>query len=44
MPAGSVAWIAPDQVKGYRNTGASPATMLSVVDPAWTPERSVAVE
>ncbi|GAB7015519.1 hypothetical protein JCM10550A_08860 [Methanogenium cariaci] len=44
VPAGSVAWIAPDQVKGYRNTGASPATMLSVVDPAWTPERSVAVE
>lgn len=44
VPAGSAAWIAPDQVKGYRNVGASPATILSFVDPAWTPERSIAVE
>ena len=37
-PAGSAVWIAPDQVKGYRNAGAVDAAMLSFVDPAWTPE------
>ncbi len=44
VPAGSAAWTAPDQVKGYRNAGDSMATILSFVDPAWTPERSIAVE
>lgn len=40
VPAGSAAWIAPNQVKGYRNEGVVNATMLSFVDPAWTPERT----
>ncbi|WP_165077567.1 cupin domain-containing protein [Methanogenium sp. MK-MG] len=44
VPAGSAAYISPDQVKGYRNAGESLATILSFVDPAWTPERSIAVE
>ena len=44
VPAGSAGYIAPDQVKGYRNAGESMATILSFVDPAWTPERSVMVE
>lgn len=43
-PAGHAVWIAPDQVKGYRNVGEVDATMLSFVDPAWTPERTVMVE
>ena len=42
-PAGSAVWVAPDQEKGYRNAGAVNATMLSFVDPAWTPERTVTV-
>ncbi len=44
VPAGSAAYIAPDQVKGYRNAGASMASILSFVDPAWTPERTAMVE
>jgi quercetin dioxygenase-like cupin family protein len=40
VPSGSAAWVAPGQVKGYRNAGAVNATMLSFVDPAWTPERT----
>ena len=43
-PAGSAVWVAPDQEKGYRNVGAVDAAMLSFVDPAWTPERTVMVE
>ena len=38
VPAGSAAFVAPDQVKGYRNAGEVNATLLSFVDPAWTPE------
>lgn len=41
VPAGSAAYIAPGQKKGYRNAGSVQATMLSIVDPAWTPERTV---
>ena len=44
VPAGNAAYIAPDQVKGYRNAGVVNATLLSFVDPAWTPERTVTVE
>ncbi|WFN35647.1 cupin domain-containing protein [Methanogenium sp. S4BF] len=44
VPAGSAAYIAPDQVKGYRNAGDTVAVILSFVDPAWTPERTVTVE
>ncbi|WAI01766.1 cupin domain-containing protein [Methanogenium organophilum] len=44
VPAGNVAYIAPDQEKGYRNAGEVNATMLSFVDPAWTPERTIPVE
>lgn len=43
-PAGSAVWVAPDQEKGYRNVAEVDATMLSFVDPAWTPERTVTVE
>ena len=43
-PAGHAVWIAPGQEKGYRNAGAVDAAMLSFVDPAWTPERTVMVE
>ena len=43
-PAGSAVWAAPGQVKGYRNAGDVNATILSFVDPAWTPERTVTVE
>lgn len=38
VPAGIAVWIAPDQVKGYRNSGEVNATILSFVDPPWTPE------
>lgn len=44
VPAGSAAYIAPDQVKGYRNAGDTVAVILSFVDPAWTPDRTVTVE
>lgn len=44
VPAGSAVWIAPGQEKGYRNAGTVDAVMLSFVDPAWTPERTVIVE
>ncbi len=39
VPAGSAAYIMPDVMKGYRNTGDTVAAILSFVDPAWTPER-----
>ena len=44
VPAGSAAYVPPDQVKGYRNVAASNATMLSVVDPAWTLEKTEMLE
>lgn len=44
VPAGSAAYVPPDQVKGYRNVAASNSTILSFVDPAWTPERTAMVE
>jgi hypothetical protein len=40
VPAGSAAYVAPDQVKGYRNSATSTSTILSFVDPAWTPEKT----
>jgi len=44
VPAGSAVYIPPDHVKGYRNVGESGSEVLSVVDPAWTPERTVMAE
>jgi quercetin dioxygenase-like cupin family protein len=44
VPAGSAAYVSPDQVKGYRNVAVSNATVLSFVDPAWTPERTAMLE
>lgn len=44
VPAGSAAYVPPDQVKGYQNVGESNATLLSFVDPAWTLERTTMVE
>jgi quercetin dioxygenase-like cupin family protein len=44
VPAGSAAYVPPDQVKGYRNVAASNVTMLSFVDPAWTLEKTEMLE
>ncbi|QYZ78105.1 cupin domain-containing protein [Methanofollis formosanus] len=44
VPAGSAAYVPPDRVKGYRNVAATNSTMLSFVDPAWTPERTEMLE
>ena len=44
VPAGSAAYVPPGQVKGYRNVAASNATLLSFVDPAWTPEGTAMLE
>lgn len=44
VPAGSAAYVPPDQVKGYRNVAESNSTLLSFVDPAWRPERTEMVE
>jgi len=44
VPAGSAAYIPPDQVKGYQNAAASTSTILSFVDPAWTEERTTLLE
>ena len=41
VPAGSAGYIPPDQVKRYWNTGSTVSTMLTIVDPAWTPEMTV---
>ncbi|RXE56550.1 cupin [Methanoculleus taiwanensis] len=40
VPAGSAAYIPPDQMKESRNTGTSVTTALSFVDPAWTAEKT----
>lgn len=44
VPAGSAGYIPPDQVKRYRNTGSTHSTILTIVDPAWTPEMTVMAE
>ncbi|MDD3111940.1 MAG: cupin domain-containing protein [Methanofollis liminatans] len=44
VPTGSAAYVPPGQVKGYRNVAASNATLLSFVDPAWTPEGTAMLE
>lgn len=44
VPAGSAAYVPPDRVKGYRNAAAANATLLSVVDPAWTLEKTEMLE
>ncbi|QSZ66346.1 cupin domain-containing protein [Methanofollis aquaemaris] len=44
VPAGTAAYVPPDRVKGYRNVAATNSTMLSFVDPAWTPERTEMLE
>jgi mannose-6-phosphate isomerase-like protein (cupin superfamily) len=40
IPAGSAAYIPPDQMKESRNTADSVTTILSFVDPAWTEEKT----
>ncbi|MBP2145117.1 quercetin dioxygenase-like cupin family protein [Methanofollis sp. W23] len=44
VAAGSAAYVPPDEVKGYRNVAATNSTVLSFVDPAWTPERTEMLE
>ncbi|WP_292520608.1 cupin domain-containing protein [Methanoculleus sp.] len=40
VPAGSAAYVLPGQVKETRNTANSTTTILSFIDPAWTPEKT----
>lgn len=40
VPAGSAAYIPPDTVKETRNALDSTTTILSFIDPAWTPEKT----
>ena len=40
VPAGSAAYIPPNMVKKSRNDGDSVTTLLSLIDPAWTPEKT----
>jgi len=40
VPAGSAAYIPPDQVKMTRNAADSTTTILSFIDPAWMPEKT----
>lgn len=40
VPAGSAAYIPPDTVKETRNVLNSTTTILSFIDPAWTPEKT----
>ena len=40
VPAGSAAYIPADVVKKSRNAGDSVTTLLSIIDPAWMPEKT----
>lgn len=40
VPAGSAAYIPPDVEKETRNVAGSVTTILSFIDPAWTPEKT----
>ena len=40
VPAGSAAYIPPGVVKETRNVAESTPTILSFIDPAWTPEKT----
>lgn len=40
VPSGSAAYIPPDLVKESRNAANSVTTILSFIDPAWTPEKT----
>lgn len=44
VSAGSAVYIPPDQVKETRNVVASTTRILSFIDPAWTPEKTVLFE
>lgn len=44
VPAGSAAYVLPDQVKETRNAAESTTKLLSFIDPAWTPEKTVLFE
>ncbi|KAF5082960.1 MAG: cupin domain-containing protein [Methanoculleus horonobensis] len=44
VPAGSAAYVRPDQVKETRNVADSTTRLLSLIDPAWTPEKTVLFE
>lgn len=44
VPAGSAAYVLPDQVKETRNVAESTTRLLSFIDPAWTPEKTVLFE
>ncbi|MCK9308250.1 MAG: cupin domain-containing protein [Methanoculleus sp.] len=44
VPAGSAAYVRPDQVKETRNAADSTTRLLSFIDPAWTPEKTVLFE
>ncbi|MDV4343025.1 cupin domain-containing protein [Methanoculleus sp. YWC-01] len=44
VPAGSAAYVPPDLVKETRNAAGSTTTILSFIDPAWTPEKTVLFE
>ncbi|WP_243670578.1 hypothetical protein [Methanoculleus chikugoensis] len=41
VPAGSAAYVRPDQVKETRNAADSTTRLLSFIDPAWTLEKTV---
>ena len=44
VPAGSAAYVLPDQVKETQNALNSTTRILSFIDPAWTPEKTVLFE
>jgi len=44
VPAGSAAYVGPDQVKETRNAANSTTRLLSLIDPAWTPEKTILFE
>ncbi|KDE56396.1 cupin domain-containing protein [Methanoculleus sp. MH98A] len=44
VPSGSAAYVRPDQVKETRNAADSTTRILSFIDPAWTPEKTVLFE
>ena len=44
VPAGSAAYVLPDRVKETRNAADSTTRLLSFIDPAWTPEKTVLFE
>ncbi len=44
IPAGSAAYVPPDLVKETRNAADATTKILSFIDPAWTPEKTVLFE